>query len=239
MGRGDLHYAIPLSSTGRSRQLGIQRGLVHSSQCTEDQTGQLYYRKRALHGSSSGRHASAMHLRATVAAWSYLIPSLQQCLAGREAPSPRHAKEHRRWFLHEVCQRLPLLEDSFADAELKLLVQWPVLFQKAGVVLPVNPSRDLTIRLPTVATPTPSLVVQESTNLVVKLEEVGLRGELPDRIVLLTQHVVTAVEADLAVLCGKGPATGSKAARLQESMMRQRWDSSVCWHAEQSAEPAP
>lgn len=51
----------------------------------------------------------------------------------------RRMRDAHRLFHYELHQRLPLLEDALAEAELQHLVAWPALFHRAWVVLPGTP----------------------------------------------------------------------------------------------------
>ncbi|CCW63061.1 unnamed protein product [Phytomonas sp. EM1] len=247
----------------------MQRGLVHNSQATQDQTGQLRYRRRVLHDSAKGALGAMPILRPAIASWSYLIPSLKTSVetavpasiwerlqegydattstassrlsesnpsAGETAYKPLSEadrialQEGQRWFRYELHQRLPLLEDSLAHAELKHLVEWPWLFRRVWLVLPLSPSTSAERMMGVISRNNEGLAIPGSErrdlparvlSLPSFLEERGPSGgvagvgtsasvdqrptalqiyNLVDRVRVLTAHVEACVGAQLASL---------------------------------------
>ncbi|KPI87811.1 hypothetical protein ABL78_3110 [Leptomonas seymouri] len=154
-GRGDLfkrhagQYKAPYG--------GAARGIRDPSESTEPKDGQLHIRKRRDHIAYDRKYSGGGHHRPAIAAWSYLISSLcknvqiacpdalyDQLLAGEETLSPSQQQqltEAQNLFRFELQRRLGLLEDSLAEAELPYLIQWPALFQRVWLRLPLNLSQ--------------------------------------------------------------------------------------------------
>ncbi|KAK7198847.1 hypothetical protein NESM_000850800 [Novymonas esmeraldas] len=263
-GRGDLF--VRHASAYRTSLYGVRRGLTDSSQATDHHSGQLHARKRVEH--TIGDRASSgngLH-RAAIAAWSYLLPSLRQSvetalpitvfdkLRTGEAPlTPSEAQQltdAQRILRFELRQRIALLEDSLAEAELPYLLQWPMLFERAWIRLPVGachapPPPTQTAQsssvdssaLSTAATPAPHSVAQWASSArptAAPSNDGG--GRLVPRVSQLTQHVMRAVEEDLRLLkSGAVPRDdGAPRSRRQaalEASWRTQWAASLQWHA--------
>jgi hypothetical protein len=271
-GRGDLfkrhagQYKAPYA--------GAARGITNTSESTEPQDGQLYIRKKREHVAFDRMYSGGGHNRAAIATWSYLVPSLrknvaaacpdalyEKLMAGEEALTlieEQQLADAQRLFRFELQQRIGLLEDSLAEAELQYLLQWPSLFQRAWLRLPISHSKPtenvseksrtavfclalsslttsptssaLTTHLPT------SVAVWASSSAPAVVSSDARCTSFAARLELLTRHVVDCVEADLRQRETSPPAREDGAARSRrqealEATWRLQWQSAVCWHA--------
>lgn len=183
-GRGDI---FKRNASQHSQQYGgAARGIVHFSESTEPQDGQLHIRKRREHISYDRRFSGGVTAPPAIATWSYLIPSLR---ANVEAACPdelvarlqteaeelsqqerRQLTEAQNLFRFELQQRIGLLEDSLAEAELPYLLQWPTLFQRLWLRLPLHTEEST----PTsTATTTTTTTTTASTDVSVPAEAGG------------------------------------------------------------------
>lgn len=272
--RGELYNALPLRAAYNKKSLGIHRGLIHSSQSTEPQLGQLHLRKRAMHALHKNTIAGASQYRPAILSWAYLIPSLRSnieaalpdavyeklkdCieegeLTGAELQCLRTAQHLLRYELH---QRLELLEDSFAEAELTFLVQWPRLFQRAWVRLPLpvtklshaQQSASCELGSSALSTAGPTSLLPTSLNDWVsptahhsattepliapsKGSSALQATEFKERLAQLFSYVVEAVEEDLDALQNSPTPVKSRRERAKEVKWRSEWSSTLKWHA--------
>ncbi|KPA76776.1 putative mitochondrial hypothetical protein [Leptomonas pyrrhocoris] len=154
-GRGDLFKRH--AAQYKAPWAGAARGIRHLSESTEPQDGQLHIRKLRSHIAYDHKYSGGGHHRPAIAAWSYIVPSLRKnvevactdvlyntLLAGEVAlstPQQQQLREAQNLFRFELQQRIGLLEDSLAEAELSYLIQWPSLFQRVWLRLPVHLSK--------------------------------------------------------------------------------------------------
>lgn len=154
-GRGDLFKRH--ASQYKAPFCGAARGIRQVSESTEPQDGQLHIRKRHDHIAFDRMYSGGAHYRPAIVAWSYLIPSLRQNVevacpaalyeklqageAPLSAPEEQQLAEAQSLFRFELQQRIGLLEDSLAEAELPYLIQWPSLFQRVWLRLPLQSLR--------------------------------------------------------------------------------------------------
>ncbi|KAG5469313.1 hypothetical protein LSCM1_02528 [Leishmania martiniquensis] len=264
-GRGDLFKRH--ASAFKPPTSGVLRGLTHSSQTTQPASGQLQSRKRIQHVlydracSGSGQH------RAAIATWSYLLPSLrdsveqavphalyEKLLTDKGPLTPAESQrlaDAQRLFRFELQQRIGLLEDSLADAELVYLVQWPALFQRLWLRLPMDRGRALareaqrdavvpappsSVRIPAAVPITAWAPALSPASPIDGSSETMEGGSLVSRLALLTGHVVSCVEEDLRRL-DQGSAPREDRAPLSrrqvalEAAWRAQWAALLSWHA--------
>ncbi|EPY33013.1 hypothetical protein STCU_02532 [Strigomonas culicis] len=264
-GRGDLKQPRALSDVSRNRVMGIQRGLRTDSQSTQPQTGQLRVKKQIAHSSKNSAFSGSGNLTPDIAKWSHLLPSLQEGVL-RLLPERLYAKCERgdaltgeeqqalsevyRLVRFEVHQRIPLLEDSLAHAELKYMVEWPCVFRRARIKLPFAEARTtLQLAAPcgealrlsgaTAAEVTALAVAPNrdaprpgpSPTAAMRVPAMHQIHDLDARIATLTQHVRTFVEADLDQL-DRARAGVKRSARQEasEAALRKKWADAVQWH---------
>ncbi|KAG5494225.1 hypothetical protein GH5_02217 [Leishmania sp. Ghana 2012 LV757] len=258
-GRGDLFKRH--ASAFRPPTSGVLRGLTHSSQTTQPQSGQLQARKRIEHALYDRASSGSGHHRAAVATWSYLLPSLRGNVE-RAVPLTLYEKlrtdtepltsaesqrlaDAQRLLRFELQQRVALLEDSLADAELVHLLQWPALFQRVWLRLPMDQSRALATEVRRDAlVPAPPSSVHVPAVLPIAVwapanfraspsicaSEPMKRGALASRLAQLTGHVVNCVEEDLRRLEHDCAPRSRRQAAL-EATWRAQWAASLSWHA--------
>ncbi|KAG5495003.1 hypothetical protein JKF63_02055 [Porcisia hertigi] len=267
-GRGDLFTRN--ASAFKPPTSGVLRGLTHASQTTDPQTGQLQARKRIQHVLHDRVFSGSGHHRAAIAAWSYLLPSLRQNVE-RAVPETLYEKlrtgempltsaesqqlaDAQRLFRFELHQRVGLLEDSLADAELPFLLQWPAIFQRVWLRLPMDrggPSvteanRDAVVPVPPscVHGPAPIPIAEWAPVLYPVSSFAFSRGPIEggafvSRLVQLTRHVVRCVEEDFDRLEHGSAPRGDQAPRSPrqvalEATWRAQWAALLSWHADTS-----
>ncbi|TPP53821.1 hypothetical protein CGC21_38360 [Leishmania donovani] len=264
-GRGDLFTRH--ASAFKPPAFGVLRGLTHSSQTTHPQTGQLRARKLIQHAMHDRTLSGSGHHRTAVATWSYLLPSLRQNveqavpdtlyekLLTDEVPltpaESRQLADAHRLLRFELQKRIGLLEDSLADAALPYLLQWPALFQRAWLRLPMDQgSASVTDAKRDAVVPAPPSFVHAPAALPITEWAPTLspaspsacsngligRGALVPRLAQLTRHVIRCVEEDLGRLeHGSEPREdGAPRSRRQvtlEAAWRAQWASLLSWHA--------
>lgn len=277
MGRGDLYFKNHENTSNRTRTLGIQRGLVHNSQATEPMTGQLQYRKRVLHASTRGGTAASAAARAPIATWSHLVPSITTGvraaipppvfakLLGGEALTAAEADrlaEGQRLFRYELHQRLPLLEDSFADASVRELVDWAGCFKRAWVLPPTGEAAQIS---PAVETPPSSSILpavvccvppvpfgsisatSDSSGLAVAAKAADMTPtanqifDLDERLLVLSQQVRLFAEQELmeAQQGMNGGSSQHERWRAREQKLHDKWAEACEWFGWESQLTAP
>ncbi|CBZ29839.1 conserved hypothetical protein [Leishmania mexicana MHOM/GT/2001/U1103] len=206
------------------------------------------------------------HHRTAVATWSYLLPSLRQnveqavpdslyekLLADEIPLTPaecRQLADAQRLLRFELQQRIGLLEDSLADAALPYFLQWPALFQRAWLRLPMGQgcasvteaTRDAVAPAPPsfVHAPAALLITEWAPTLSPASPPAcsnGLvgRGALVPRLAQLTRHVISCVEEDLDRLerDSEPREDGLPRSRRQvalETAWRAQWAALLSWH---------
>nr|CCM18501.1 hypothetical protein, conserved [Leishmania guyanensis] len=264
-GRGDLFTRH--ASAFKPPTSGVLRGLTHSSQTTDPQFGQLQTRKRIQHAMHDRTMSGSGHHRTAIAAWSYLLPSLRQCveqavpgtlyekLRTDEAPltpaESQQLSDAQHLLRFELQQRIGLLEDSLADAELPYLLQWPTVFQRAWLRLPMSQGcgsvteakGEAVVPVPSSSVHAPAVLpiaawapALPSASSLARLRGPIGGGALVLRLAQLTGHVVNCVEEDLSRLeRGCAPREdGAPRSRRQaalEAAWRAQWAASLSWHA--------
>lgn len=218
--RGDIQFAAPLLERMQltRRESGILRGARHSSQATEPETGKLCCRASLLH-SVGPPSSSSTSLTPIVASWAYLMPSLRRA-AEKSAEDPVHGQ---RQFLYELGRRLPLLEDSLAEAELKYVVMWPSLLRTAGV------------RLSKLCSGTTLVPTHDSEGgkglhcVALSKESTAFPRSLGARLLLLHNHVVEIVEEELLTQVPMRSTKPMNRAQKRKMLMLDQWKESMQW----------
>lgn len=251
--RGDLHNFNPLNTTLNNRQIGAHRGLQYASQATSPQSGQLHLRKHMLHAMGGRVDSGSAALRPARASWGYLIPSLR---AGVEAALPdgdyaalrqrqhqeptegvaARVREAQRWFGYELHRRLPLLEDSLAAAELRDLVGWLSLFQRAGLALPAEAAATAASAPSDQTSSNGSssggrAMIAVGNDLVLRCQ-VALNSSDAARVARLTTEVVAAVTLELQAAGSGGDEAGGRSRREEaaHAALCREWEEAVAWH---------
>lgn len=237
--RGSLLHRRALDAQ-YDNQMGMQSGFRHGFQATSPQTGQLHLRKYVLHSTNSLGVGAA-----PVMDWAYLIHSLR---AGVEASIPEttfvklirgeelsnkessQLRDGQRLFLYELDRRIGLLEDCLADAQLKHLVSWPLIFQRAWVRLPLAAIT---------SSPGEGSIVPSSTGAVALVGQCGDGvQQQQQRVVELTRLIVEWVEEELGSSSTtdeeQQPERKPKSQRKLDAEMelRRKWEECFRWHRE-------
>lgn len=248
-GRGDLF--VRHVGAYKANAVGPQPGLTQTSQTTDPQTGQLQVRKRVEHVSHGRQSSGSGDHRAPIAAWSHLMPSLREGVE-KALPQPIFDKlrtgtaaltaaeaqlliDAQRLFCFELQRRIGLLEDSLADAALPYRLQWPTLFQRAWVRLPVAPGASSTAVAPHAG----SVPTLPSDGLATSPRPLALlapaptappSGSLAARLEQLTGHVVPWVTEELEQLQRADAAPRSPRQAALEATWRAEWTAALAWH---------
>lgn len=186
------------------QDFGAMRGLIHSSQSTQSNSGQLLLRARMQ--SSSTAQPGTIREACDVSNWPFLLSSLWRGAEGvskcRTMSDKRRAQQ---LFIHEVQRRLSLLEDGLVHAALPQLLRWPSLFRVAAISLPLSDESQPTTAIPTGNT----------------------AATFHHRAELLT---ATVIEITNDMLASADASQKSDRQKRRLISAKKQWDADWCWH---------